>query len=154
MDMGVGAFVFGRGLVSRGKAPSLLSSVPMIVLGFVRLAMVKGGEYQALATHPCTYLCMRSVMHECHQNSHGVHALLCRTTAAIPMPLWSGARLRIWGALELLLHDGSSELTAGPSSAPGPRRVHGGPSNLVPCTEAVVHLPPPDGSSCRDTFAW
>jgi len=67
MDMGVGAFVFGRGLVSRGKAPSLLSSVPMIVLGFVRLAMVKGGEYQE------------------HASEYGVHWNFFFTMAAVSL---------------------------------------------------------------------
>lgn len=63
MDLGVGSFVFSSGLVSARqvlkdhfakKAPSTLavrmkgamrSSAPLIVLGFVRLAMVKGVDY-------------------------------------------------------------------------------------------------------------
>jgi len=46
MDLGVGSFVFGRGLVNRGKIPSLRSNVPLLVIGFIRLALTKGIEYQ------------------------------------------------------------------------------------------------------------
>ena len=46
MDLGVGAFVFGRGLVNRGKIPSWRSTLPLLVIGFIRLALTKGVQYQ------------------------------------------------------------------------------------------------------------
>ena len=53
MDVGVGAFVFNAGMVSRSHktwAERLKSAVPMITLGLVRLATVKGVDYQEHVT--------------------------------------------------------------------------------------------------------
>ena len=67
MDLGVGSFVFGRGLVNRGKIPSLRSNVPLLVIGFIRLALTKGIEYQE------------------HVSEYGVHWNFFFTLAAVEL---------------------------------------------------------------------
>lgn len=44
MDMGVGSFVFSAGLMSK-KSMNLRHSIPLLVLGFIRLYSVKGLDY-------------------------------------------------------------------------------------------------------------
>ena len=49
MDIGVGSFVVSFAFTYRGNKPfkeKLLAVVPMFILGFIRLAMVKASDYQ------------------------------------------------------------------------------------------------------------
>ena len=53
MDLGVGAFVFNAGFTSRSCKPlrtRLRAAAPMVLLGLVRLATVKGADYQEHVT--------------------------------------------------------------------------------------------------------
>jgi hypothetical protein len=92
MDMGVGSFVFSLGVVStrsliptpgqsrlRKLGKALYKATPLILLGLVRVVMVKGVEYP-----------VSEYVRDCTRYSI------------------TGTRYRVWCPLELLLHSGTA----------------------------------------------
>jgi phosphatidylinositol glycan class W len=116
MDMGVGSFVFSLGVVStraftstpgqsrlKKLARSLYKATPLILLGLVRVIMVKGVEYP-VSIYP--YLRYSTDEQE-HITEYGVHWNFFFTLAMLPVfgtALWPIRRnfLR-WSAIAVML---------------------------------------------------
>ena len=78
MDLGVGAFVFCRGLVDFPPRPSaklLFSSLPLLILGLLRLVSVKSSGYQE------------------HVSEYGVHWNFFFTLSCISLLAWAVQQL-------------------------------------------------------------
>jgi len=122
MDMGVGSFVFSLGVVStksfssspgqsrlRKLARSLYKSIPLILLGLVRVVMVKGVEYPVSPVR--TLQCIDTDSQE-HITEYGVHWNFFFTLAMLPVfgtVLWPIRKsLLRWSAIAVSIALGKS----------------------------------------------
>lgn len=100
MDIGVGSFVFSQGLVSAIpllKDPSYLSapaipklisvtrkSLPIILIGIVRILLVKGAEYPVILHHFFSHAqCL--LYYQEHESEYGIHWNFFITLALLPI---------------------------------------------------------------------
>jgi len=121
MDMGVGSFVFSLGVVStrafastpgqsrlRKLGKSLYKATPLILLGLVRVIMVKGVEY------PVSYASVFENRADCqeHITEYGVYWNFFFTLAILPVfgtVLWPVRRSFLrWSAIAVVIGIGQS----------------------------------------------
>jgi phosphatidylinositol glycan class W len=100
MDLGVGSFVFSQGVVSaiplikdpyHLKAPFLRkiirvmsNSLPVIVLGLIRVLLVKGTDYPVSLLLTCPIFQLNEIYQE-HVTEYGVHWNFFITLALLPV---------------------------------------------------------------------
>jgi hypothetical protein len=125
MDMGVGSFVFSLGVVStksfssslgqsrlRKLARSLYKATPLILLGLVRVVMVKGVEYPVSTLYECQILIRRNILPS--TVSTGTFSLRWQCFQSLGLYLCPSGKVSL-GGVQLLFRSLSVSLRTGTS---------------------------------------